>query len=1336
MKLSKLFILFISLKNVIYSVVPLWDFYNSSVDLLSSNNPHTFTVNGENCYLQKEITRDANNIISYKKYLYYDNTNIEVDYENISYYYQNILGAQNLICPRGKYHPYNLNSNSNITNNFEERDDWDLKCFNHKIGHFLIFYLNNKDKNLFFSKNSGTITNCSGYFGNELYDFILENITKEHNFQYNSSFIYSLDNNLTLLGGGLVMNSASNEYKVDKVDKSKITLAKAKNHSQAYFTNDYNFYYFTYNDVSDFLGGYSTSGVNPNKFSDISMVNIQNHDFSPIEFLNEVEIKKINFIPGTQYAFYEINDLNTKKVYFGFMDIKQNKVLFNTDENITTFVPYSAKEMLVITPNSAYKICIIKDNNNNCIESCSNGNLILDTAGNKCKAENSECDSGKVKLMPNNICVNKSFCDEKIFEKNDTHCGLCKEFYPNSKKYKLFNTSGCINFIPNNTEIYNSNTYLNIYKCKENFHPYENICTPDFCFPNCEVCYEASNDINNQKCLTCKSGYYFDQDTSNCLKCKNERCIECTKESNLKDLCIKCLSNYKTVNLTTLNPEFFYCLEEKDIPKKFYGETKEGITIYKPCFRKCQKCNKGGNNEQNNCLECGPGYMFRPGYNPYNNCIVYSQYIFQDAYGNINNLQNPQCPEEAKYKIKYKKSDKILCIHNCKESITNLYLYNGNCVEQCPEKTTLDTETFICKVDKKECSLGEDDIYIENNDTMKVVETLAKAYASEFQYTSKHIAKYNNKKFNIIIYKDSSCIQSQDLKMPTIDFLDCSEKVKKFYNITELIAAVADRKTTKNPTSFIGFYHPISGIQLDSDTLCKNSDIEINENLYALLDEKSNNSNKNYFLQISLAKQGINIFDRDHDFFNDICFDFNNPLNKDIPLKDRQKAVYPQVKLCDEGCHNQGIDLSSIAAKCNCKYRDMSQSNFEPLVEDLFGDAFKFIDSSNIEVLKCYKNFLKYFTKSIGGIILLILIIADITFSILFFTVELIKLKRYVLTLTDNYLSYLKDAKKDGKNPPKKLSLGNRTSFMNFIHHRNRNKIGTFQIINKNKSNALASSKENITIYKNKEIKNDLLSKNEKTKDNNKKKKISFMNLGDDKMDQKFFEEYLATSFDDMEFDDAIFKDDRKFMELLCKKLKEKQIVMNTFFASDNIKGRFIKIILFILNICLYLVVCGLFYSEDYISKLYNLKTEDNFFSFFPRSLDKLIKATLVSMVITYLTDFFFLEEKKIISMFRREKENRKEIKEYIIKFIKDLQNRYISFMALVFVILIFSFYYLVCFNRVYPKTQIEWIKASIVIMIIIQIISILKCFYESTLRILSFRFKSEKMFKLSKIFD
>ena len=1130
------------------------------------------------------------------------------------------------------------------------------------------------------------------------------------------------------------MNSQNDDHLFNKHDnKEPKILIEAKKYSQAYFTSDHNFHYFTYNDESDFLGGYSTVGITNSNYSIIDGVSIKNHNYSPIEFLNEVKINKINFIPGTQYAYYNISDLNTNKIYYGIMDIKENKVLFNTDEIITTFVPYSNTEMLAITPQSAYKICIIKKNGE-CSQTCSSGKIILDIEGNKC---GSDCDEGKIKLRPNDACINSNLCDENIFVKNSTHCGLCKEFYPNDNKYKLLNTSGCISYIPNNSIQYNSNAYLKIYKCKINYHPDNNhTCIADFCFPNCDTCYEPSNDTNNQMCITCKNQFYFDSSTSNCIPCSNSRCEKCTKESNAKELCTKCLSAYETVNITTLNSEFFYCFEKSEIPKKFF---KDENNVYKPCYRKCKSCLKEGNDEQNNCLECNSGLMFRPEFNPYNNCVADSENVFINTYGNVINLPNPNCPEEAKYKIKENNSNKIVCVTDCKKSIKNHYLFNGNCLEKCTNGTSYDNINKICKVDKNFCSLGNNDVYLEREDDMKLVETLAKAYASEFHYTHNHISVHNHKNFSIILYKNVSCIQEQSMRMPTIDFLNCSQLVKEKYNVTELVAAVADKKTTKNPTSFYGFYHPISGIKLDSDILCNSSSVQIKENLYVLLNENS----KDYFLQINLTKQGINIFDIDHEFFNDICFEFDNPLSRDISLQDRQKDVFPNVTLCDNGCHNQGIDLNEMTATCDCKYRDISQSNLEVLIEEIFGDAFEFINSSNLEVLRCYKNFFKYFPKSIGGIILLILIITDITFSVLFIFLELTKLKKYVLTLTDNYLICLKESEKKRVKwnyPPKKESDNN--SEVKFIQSNHHKKDENYNADKYKRPITIVTSKDNVVIFKNKEKKENKevnkadITKDEKKLKKKKKKVYTYLNLNDEKMDKKFFEEYLSRSVDDMEFDDAIVMDDRKYIEILCDILKDKQMIMNTFIQYDPLKTRFIKIILFILNICLYLVVNGLFFGEEYINELYNLEKEDNFFSFFPRSIDKLIYSTIVSMVITYITDFFFIEEKKIMGLFRREKNNRHAIKEYIIMFLKDLQTRYISFMAMAFVILIFSFYYLICFNRVYPKTQIEWIKSSIVIMIIVQIISVIKCFYEASARFLSFKFKSQRLFKASKLFD
>ncbi len=162
-----------------------------------------------------------------------------------------------------------------------------------------------------------------------------------------------------------------------------------------------------------------------------------------------------------------------------------------------------------------------------------------------------------------------------------------------------------------------------------------------------------------------------------------------------------------------------------------------------------------------------------------------------------------------------------------------------------------------------------------------------------------------------------------------------------------------------------------------------------------------------------------------------------------------------------------------------------------------------------------------------------------------------------------------------------------------------------------------------------------------------------------------------------------------------------------------------------------------MFFSESYISELYNINEEDeNFFSFIPRTIDKIIYTTLVTGFIGYLTDFFFLDEKKIKGIFKREKDNRVVLKRSIIMLIREIQKRYTSFIIMSFVIFVISFYYILCFNYVYPKTQVEWIKSSILIIIIMQILSILKCLFETIFRILSFKCESEKLYKLSKLFE
>ena len=215
-----------------------------------------------------------------------------------------------------------------------------------------------------------------------------------------------------------------------------------------------------------------------------------------------------------------------------------------------------------------------------------------------------------------------------------------------------------------------------------------------------------------------------------------------------------------------------------------------------------------------------------------------------------------------------------------------------------------------------------------------------------------------------------------------------------------------------------------------------------------------------------------------------------------------------------------------------------------------------------------------------------------------------------------------------------------------------------------------------------------------------------------------------------MDFDSAIKLDKRTFCEYFSDKLIEKQILIDTFYTMDHLRPRSIKILLFLLNINLYLVVNGLFFSEEYISELFFSNEEETFFSYFPRSIGRFFYATLVGVIVGFIMDFIFIEEKKVKRIFLREKENTRQLRYEISLIAKQINKRYISFIVICFFISIVSWYYISCFNNVYPGVRNEWIKSSITIMLIMQILSFFFGLFEAIIRSLSFRCKSGKIYK------
>ena len=217
-----------------------------------------------------------------------------------------------------------------------------------------------------------------------------------------------------------------------------------------------------------------------------------------------------------------------------------------------------------------------------------------------------------------------------------------------------------------------------------------------------------------------------------------------------------------------------------------------------------------------------------------------------------------------------------------------------------------------------------------------------------------------------------------------------------------------------------------------------------------------------------------------------------------------------------------------------------------------------------------------------------------------------------------------------------------------------------------------------------------------------------------------------------MDFDDALKKDKRKFFEYLNDNLKANQNIMNTFYTKEPLRPRTIKIILFILYIDLYLLVNGLFFNEEYISEIFHSKKEENFFTFIPRSIERIFYTTLVRGIIGYVILFIFVEERKIKRIFKREKDNIIILKYQITQVLKSIIFRFNFFIIISFIIIIFTIYYSLCFNYIYPHMIEEWIKSSFVIIFVMQLISVLTCFLETIIRYISFKCKSEKLFKIS----
>ena len=429
---------------------------------------------------------------------------------------------------------------------------------------------------------------------------------------------------------------------------------------------------------------------------------------------------------------------------------------------------------------------------------------------------------------------------------------------------------------------------------------------------------------------------------------------------------------------------------------------------FKACYHSCHNCSEDINNSNktnHNCIKCRNNYYPSPENN--NNCYTIEE-------------------KKLNWYFDQVKSEFGLCHEDC-NSCTGPTEYN------CSTENILNLDKLI-----------------DSNITVNDFKNHIKDDITSYVNSSKVI---NGSNFLAVILSSDDMNPEEQLKkgISAFDLGNCTNVLKEYYNISQEENLIILNMETKNDESQknnnddksfnLGKItqleiYDYSGRKLNL-SVCK-EDIKIMKyigNVEGKLDMDSAES---------LSNQGIDVFNANDDFFNDICHQFDNSDGKDIILTDRRNEIYQDASFCQDGCEYKGINFSLNTANCICDsstlQEDKEESNinvekeskdnkFKTLTKSFISNLMDF----NFDVLRCYNLALntKILIHNIGFYCLSFMFILQIIFFFVYLVKKVKPLKNFMLIFKvnnniNNYQNHSKinirkiNINSDKGNPPHK----------------------------------------------------------------------------------------------------------------------------------------------------------------------------------------------------------------------------------------------------------------------------------------------------------------------------
>ena len=857
----------------------------------------------------------------------------------------------------------------------------------------------------------------------------------------------------------------------------------------------------------------------------------------------------------------------------------------------------------------------------------------------------------------------------------------------------------------------------NCISCKSNYKNLEEIGYENNCYPECEYFYYINFSTN----------YYCTEENScptNYNKIINEK-KKCIDECKNDDTYIYEYNNicYSTCPSNTYlkNDNINVCYKE---PEGYYLDTDD---IYKPCYSLCKSCNKEGNETNNNCNECISTYHLILNSNNINNCYEKCNYYYYfDSVGNYHCTSKENCPEEQSKLI----TTKSQCIDDCAKDDVYKFEENNVCVKVKSENGKI----LICPINlpcekNSECietctaqEFLEKECIINNKNNQTVQDNIIKSIKTEITNGNLNSIISNIKdgdkndyilQDNDAIYQITSSDNQNNNEYNNISSIllgDCEQKLKDHYKIDKdepLIIFKVDIKEEglKIPIIEYEIYNPYNLEKLELD-VCK--DIKINISIPVSIDEDS------------LFK-----YNSSDEYYNDICYSYTTENDTDITVKDRQNEYKENnMSLCESNCDYTYYNSTTKKAICNCKVKNnIGSVSAIKQSKDLLLTSFSNLKNSiNLEIMKCYKTLFtkEGLMKNFGSYILLFILFIQIISFFIFISKGYNVIYNLVNKLT-KLTSEIKENKNKSKNNIKNKNTKRKTNInINiagniYCTHLKKKSIRSNI---KSKSQSPKKAKKAIKHNPNKKSKNrnsnkfgndDLNSKNnthsklnlkysEKRKYIKKSsKRFSLIKSDNNNNDirinaqqarlQLKFLNYNDYEINNLEYEQALLLDKRSYVQYYWSLLKQKHLLIFTFYTSNDYNSKIIKICIFFFSFALLLTVNALFFNYKTLHKIYEDKGAFNFIFQIPQ----IILSTVISTVINMLIKTLSLTQKNILEI-KDVKENINAKKQNLLGCLKIKFTFYFLFS---FIFLLFFWYYLASFCCVYSNTQKHLLKDS-----------------------------------------